>query len=91
MSDQSEFVSLQVPAQFVLSMKKIFSLKMGSVITVMEGHAEEVLYIKKVQYKGENYLGEYPLFIVGRNDEPVAVSTSEDGKVIKWKMSSDWT
>jgi len=52
---------------------KIFSLETGSVVCRLEGHTEEVLFLKRIKFKGDNYI----------------VSSSEDGKVIKWKMDAD--
>jgi hypothetical protein len=53
---------------------KIFSVLSGKVIATLEGHAEEVLCMKKITFKGENYL----------------VTSSEDGRIIKWRMNRDW-
>lgn len=55
---------------------KIFDVVSGKVVSRLEGHAEEVLCIKNICYKGENYY----------------VTTSQDGYIIKWKMKGDsWT
>lgn len=54
---------------------KIFDMIEAKVITRLVGHTEEVLTIKTVQFKGENYL----------------ISTSQDGSIIKWHMSQDWS
>lgn len=55
---------------------KIFDVVSGKVVSRLEGHAEEVLCIKNICYKGENYY----------------VTTSQDGYIIKWKMKSgSWT
>ncbi|KAJ2753642.1 hypothetical protein IWQ56_006590, partial [Coemansia nantahalensis] len=53
---------------------KIFNVVTGEVVARLEGHAEEVLSIKSVVYKGENYL----------------VTTSQDGYIRRWHMDSDW-
>lgn len=55
-------------------MNQIFDLVEGKVVTQLAGHNEEILSIKAVQFKGENYF----------------LSTSQDGYLIKWKMSADW-
>ncbi|OBZ84257.1 hypothetical protein A0J61_07685 [Choanephora cucurbitarum] len=54
---------------------KIFDLVTAKVVARLEGHSEEILCIKPVQFKGENYF----------------ISTSQDGYIYKWKMSEDWT
>ncbi|CDH56037.1 wd g-beta repeat-containing protein [Lichtheimia corymbifera JMRC:FSU:9682] len=54
---------------------KIFNLESSKVVARLEGHEEEILTIKDVKFKGENYY----------------ISTSQDGYIIKWKMESDWT
>jgi WD40 repeat protein len=54
---------------------KIFNVLEGRVVTRLDGHEEEVLCIKKVQFKGDNY------YITG----------SQDGYFIRWKMQDDWT
>jgi len=54
---------------------KIFDVVSGKVISRLEGHAEEVLCVKSICYKGENYY----------------VTTSQDGYIIKWKMKNGWT
>ncbi|KAI8384971.1 WD40-repeat-containing domain protein [Radiomyces spectabilis] len=54
---------------------KIFNLETCTVIAKLEGHTEEILCIKTVKFKGENYY----------------ISTSQDGYIRKWHMASDWT
>ncbi|TPX55650.1 hypothetical protein PhCBS80983_g05130 [Powellomyces hirtus] len=54
---------------------KIFDLVTGKVVERLEGHEEEVLCIKAVQFKGENYY----------------VTTSQDGYVLKWRMGENWS
>ncbi|CAG8547573.1 1755_t:CDS:10 [Paraglomus brasilianum] len=54
---------------------KIFDCISGRVIAKLEGHAEEVLFIKSVVFKGESYY----------------ISTSQDGYIYRWKMQDDWT
>jgi WD40 repeat protein len=54
---------------------KIFDVVSGKVVSRLEGHAEEVLCIKSVVFKNENYY----------------VTTSQDGYIIKWKMKNGWT
>lgn len=54
---------------------KIFNLITGERIAKLDGHTEEILCIKAVVFKGNNYL----------------ISTSQDGYIIKWHMSEDWT
>ncbi|CAJ0899596.1 14337_t:CDS:10 [Entrophospora sp. SA101] len=53
---------------------KIFDVIAGECIGKLEGHVEEVLSIKSVIFKGENYY----------------ITTSQDGYFIKWKMDDDW-
>lgn len=53
---------------------KIFNIITGERVAVLEGHSEEILCIKAVKFKGDNYL----------------VSTSQDGYIIKWHMAEDW-
>lgn len=53
---------------------KIFDIITGERLAVLDGHSEEILCIKAVQFKGDNYL----------------VSTSQDGYIIKWHMAQDW-
>ncbi|KAI8923196.1 WD40-repeat-containing domain protein [Entophlyctis helioformis] len=54
---------------------KVFDLETGQVIERLEGHEEEVLCIKSAVFKGQNYF----------------LSTSQDGYIIKWHVSKDWT
>ncbi|KAG9303200.1 hypothetical protein G9A89_000735 [Geosiphon pyriformis] len=54
---------------------KIFDVISGKVIARLEGHAEEVLCIKSILYKGTPYY----------------VTTSQDGYIIKWQMKDDWS
>ncbi|KAF9390289.1 hypothetical protein CPB97_009629 [Podila verticillata] len=53
---------------------KIFDIFTGEVVTQLKGHGEELLCVKKVQFKGENYF----------------LSGSQDGYLNKWHMESDW-
>ncbi|KAI8994642.1 WD40-repeat-containing domain protein [Pilobolus umbonatus] len=53
---------------------KIFDVVESKVVATLEGHAEEILDIKTLQFKGENYY----------------ISTSQDGHIIKWHMEDDW-
>ncbi|KAJ3052793.1 hypothetical protein HK097_005660 [Rhizophlyctis rosea] len=53
---------------------KIFDIVTGEVIERLENHEEEILCIKAVTFKGENYF----------------VSTSQDGYINKWKMDDEW-
>lgn len=54
---------------------KIFDMVTSKVITRLVGHTEEVLTIKAIQFKEQNYL----------------ISTSQDGSILKWHMADDWT
>ncbi|KAI9476240.1 MAG: WD40-repeat-containing domain protein [Benjaminiella poitrasii] len=54
---------------------KIFRIETCERVTVLEGHMEEILCIKAVNFKGQRYL----------------ISTSQDGYIIKWHMNEDWT
>ncbi|KAI8364922.1 WD40-repeat-containing domain protein [Blakeslea trispora] len=54
---------------------KIFDLVTCERITCLEGHTEEILCIKAVQFKNDNFL----------------VSTSQDGYIMKWHMDKTWT
>ncbi|CAO3590055.1 unnamed protein product [Absidia cylindrospora] len=53
---------------------KIFDVVDGKVANQLDGHSEEVLCIKTLQFESKNYY----------------VSTSQDGYIIKWQMDSDW-
>ena len=53
---------------------KIFDVVTGSVVAKLEGHEEEILCIKAVKFKQENYY----------------LSTSQDGYIIRWHMDADW-
>ncbi|OMJ24091.1 putative WD repeat-containing protein [Smittium culicis] len=53
---------------------KIFDVLTGECKTKLSGHTEEVICIKKVIYKNNNYL----------------ITTSQDGHIRKWPLSSDW-
>ncbi|CAH1760430.1 137_t:CDS:10 [Entrophospora sp. SA101] len=53
---------------------KIFDIITGKCVGKLEGHIEEILSIKSVTFKGENYY----------------ISSSQDGNFIKWKMEDDW-
>ncbi|KAF7730101.1 hypothetical protein EC973_003047 [Apophysomyces ossiformis] len=54
---------------------KIFDLETTSIVSKLEGHAEEILCIKSLTFKEKNYY----------------ISTSQDGYIIKWHMEEDWT
>lgn len=54
---------------------KIFNLDESKVIARLAGHTEEILTIKAIQFKGENYY----------------ISTSQDGSIIKWHVAEDWS
>ncbi|PJF18288.1 hypothetical protein PSACC_01888 [Paramicrosporidium saccamoebae] len=47
----------------------------GSVLHRLEGHEEEILFLKKVSYAGQNIL----------------LSCSQDGYIFCWTFSPDWT
>ncbi|KAF9175777.1 hypothetical protein BGX21_005982 [Mortierella sp. AD011] len=53
---------------------KLFDVLTGKVVVTLEGHTEELLCVKRVQFKGENYF----------------LSGSQDGYLNKWHMESDW-
>ncbi|KAJ2018008.1 hypothetical protein IW146_004321 [Coemansia sp. RSA 922] len=53
---------------------KIFNVLTGDVVSRLDGHSEEILCVKSVVYKGENYY----------------VTTSQDGYIRRWHMDSDW-
>ncbi|KAJ2238256.1 hypothetical protein IWW45_000267 [Coemansia sp. RSA 485] len=53
---------------------KVFNILTGKVVARLEGHSEEILCIKSVVFKGENYF----------------VTTSQDGYIRRWHMDSDW-
>ncbi|KAJ1959479.1 hypothetical protein H4R35_007640, partial [Dimargaris xerosporica] len=53
---------------------KIFNVVTSKVVARLEGHSEEILCIKRLQFKGDNYL----------------ISTSQDGYIIRWKLDDDW-
>ncbi|KAI9474528.1 WD40-repeat-containing domain protein, partial [Coemansia mojavensis] len=53
---------------------KIFNVVTGEVVARLDGHSEEILCVKSVVYKEENYL----------------VTTSQDGYIRRWHMDSDW-
>ncbi|KAJ1735454.1 hypothetical protein LPJ72_001856 [Coemansia sp. Benny D160-2] len=53
---------------------KVFNVLTGEVVSRLEGHSEEILCLKSVVYKGENYY----------------VTTSQDGYIRRWHMDSDW-
>ncbi|KAI7887958.1 WD40-repeat-containing domain protein [Mucor mucedo] len=54
---------------------KIFDMVASKVLARLVGHAEEVLTIKAIQFKENNYL----------------ISTSQDGSILKWHMADDWS
>ncbi|KAI8989312.1 WD40-repeat-containing domain protein [Pilobolus umbonatus] len=53
---------------------KIFQLDDCKRVAKLEGHSEEILCIKALTFKGQNYY----------------ISTSQDGYIIKWHMADDW-
>jgi WD40 repeat protein len=53
---------------------RIFDVVTGLVVAKLEGHEEEILCIKTVKFKQENYY----------------LSTSQDGYIIRWHMDADW-
>lgn len=54
---------------------KIFDVVKGKVVATLNGHEEEILCIKSLQFKNENYY----------------ITSSQDGYIIKWKVKDDWT
>jgi WD40 repeat protein len=54
---------------------KIFNVETCECVAVLKGHSEEILCIKAVSFKGNNYF----------------ISTSQDGYIIKWHMDESWT
>lgn len=53
---------------------KVFDIYTGEVVRILKGHDEEVFSIKKLNYKGENYL----------------LTASEEGFIIKWPMNDNF-
>ncbi|KAI8805036.1 WD40-repeat-containing domain protein [Cladochytrium replicatum] len=53
---------------------KVFDLTTGKVVARFEGHSEEILCVKHVKFRAEDYL----------------LTTSQDGYIIKWQVSKDW-
>ncbi|KAJ2781526.1 hypothetical protein GGI15_003198 [Coemansia interrupta] len=53
---------------------KVFNVLTGQVVARLDGHSEEILCVKSVVYKGENYF----------------VTTSQDGYIRRWHMDSNW-
>lgn len=54
---------------------KIFDLIEGKLLCKLEGHKEEILYIDSIISENRNYF----------------ISTSQDGSIIVWEMSKDWS
>lgn len=54
---------------------KVFDVVKGKVIATLNGHEEEILCVKSLQFKNENYY----------------ITSSQDGYIIKWKVKEDWT
>ncbi|RUS12947.1 WD40-repeat-containing domain protein, partial [Endogone sp. FLAS-F59071] len=54
---------------------KIFNVDTGVVVSTLRGHSEEILCVKALQFRGDNYY----------------ISTSQDGYIFKWRMADDWT
>ncbi|RUS28424.1 WD40-repeat-containing domain protein [Jimgerdemannia flammicorona] len=54
---------------------KIFGVDTGVVVSTLHGHSEEILCVKALQFKGDNYY----------------ITTSQDGYIFKWRMDDDWT
>ncbi|KAI9252833.1 WD40-repeat-containing domain protein [Phascolomyces articulosus] len=53
---------------------KVFNIETGHRVAELDGHMEEILCIKALQFKEENYY----------------ITTSQDGYIIKWHMDKDW-
>ncbi|KAJ1928018.1 hypothetical protein IWQ60_002433 [Tieghemiomyces parasiticus] len=53
---------------------KVFNVLSGEVVARHEGHMEEILCIKLAKYRGQNY----------------ALTTSQDGYILKWHLTDDW-
>lgn len=54
---------------------KIFNATSTERVARLEGHSEEILCVKTLTFKSENYL----------------ISTSQDGYIMKWHMNETWT
>eukprot|EP00002_Diphylleia_rotans_P024317 TRINITY_DN4797_c0_g1_i6.p1 TRINITY_DN4797_c0_g1~~TRINITY_DN4797_c0_g1_i6.p1 ORF type:complete len:526 (+),score=92.28 TRINITY_DN4797_c0_g1_i6:54-1631(+) len=54
---------------------KIFDLQTGKVVNKLEGHEEEILCLKRIEYKGDPYF----------------VSCGQDGLIYKWRMDKSYT
>ena len=53
---------------------KLFDVITGEVESKFDAHQEEILSVKLLEFKGENYI----------------ISTSQDGYIWKWKLSEDY-
>lgn len=53
---------------------KIFDIITGEVVNTLYGHEEEVLCLKDIVFKDQNYL----------------ITTSQDGYIMKWSMQKGW-
>lgn len=53
---------------------KVFDTLTGKVVTKWEGHEEEILCLKQVEFKEKQYW----------------LSTSQDGYINRWEVESDW-
>jgi len=55
--------------------RQLFDITTGEVVRQFAGHDEEILYIELCRYRGESYM----------------LTSSQDGHIIKWRMSPDYT
>jgi len=57
------------------AVRQLFDITTGEVVQQFAGHDEEILYIELCRYRGESYM----------------LTSSQDGHIIKWRMSPDYT
>ncbi|KAJ3124236.1 hypothetical protein HK098_001298 [Nowakowskiella sp. JEL0407] len=75
LKDRSKWSEQEDDLHIVDCPLKVFDLSKRKVTARFEGHKEEILSIKLVKFKNEDYI----------------LTTSQDGFVIKWKVSDDWS
>jgi len=73
--DRNRWNDVENDNELLPSAIKIFDILSGKLVTRLEGHTQDVLFMKIVIFDGQNYL----------------ISSGHDGAIIKWKMNHNFS
>lgn len=75
LKNRHEFSEVDDDCKVEASPVKIFDLITSQLLAKLSGHEEEIIALKLVRFNQQNYI----------------LTGSNDGRLIKWKMSADWS